>query len=194
MTNMDREWLDRVAEGDEEAFYLLFTEYHTRLRPFVRRLLHSAFAEEEVLQETFIRVWLHRDELPAIQNLNAWMFRVASRECLSYIRRQDSEGRRLDRLADRPAAGPETPEERLDADEIGRVIRATIDQMPERRRQIFRMSRDQGLKPAEIARELSLSVATVKNILSQALRDIRERLGLPAGLFLVLLRVIFGKN
>lgn len=193
----EREIIGQVAEGDEAAFYRLFVHYMPLLRPFVIKFMQSEPDAEEVLQDSFIRVWMYRDRLPEVRDLRAWIFRVTARECLTRLRRRAAERRHTGALpADAGAefgagsldlAGPSTPLELLQGAELQVAIRDAIAEMPEKRRQIYHMSRDQGLKPSEIARQLSLSVGTVKNMLSHALRDIRERLGDAFFLLLVLL-------
>jgi len=146
-----------------------------------------------MLQETFLRVWLNRDQLPGIENLQAWIFTIASRQCLHAIRTELNHRKKLAALqvreSDREA---NTPLESTQLAEINRLVAQAINGMPPQRRRIYRMSREQGLKPAAIAEALSLSVATVKNALVTALKDIRQHLG-AAGhtLSLVFIIILF---
>src|SRR5258706_4910255 len=77
----------RIAEGDEGAFARLFHQYYNLLRPFVWKFTRRETDAEEILQETFIRVWLNRDKITGIENLRGWIFTIASRICLTHIRK-----------------------------------------------------------------------------------------------------------
>ncbi len=173
----DKELFLSIAEGDEQAFASLFQQYYPLLRPFVWKFTKSAVETEEILQETFIRVWLSRDKLPAIENVHAWIFTIASRQCLMFLRENLNERKKISGLM-RKESGRfvETPADKAHVAELTRIVSQCVNQMPAQRQRIYRMSREEGLKPAAIAAALSLSVNTVKNVLVTALREIREQL------------------
>lgn len=176
---MEKELCKRIADGDEVAFASLFNRYYPLLRPFILKFTRSADKTEEMLQETFMRVWLNRDQLPGIENLRAWIFTIASRQCLQSIRTELNHRKKLARLQLQEGTRLEanTPLEQTQLAEISRLVSEAVNNMPPRRQRIYRMSREQGLKPAAIAEALSISVTTVKNALVNALKDIRDHLG-----------------
>lgn len=170
--------LQRISEGDEKAFEVVFNEYYPMIRPFVWKLTQSSRDTEEVLQETFIRVWLFRDKILGIDNLRAWIFKVASRECLTLLRKKLHERQKLANWQQDISGGAveETPADFAQLSEINRIVKEAINQMPLQRRRIYQMSREEGMKPREIAEALSLSVSTVKNVLVTSLKYIRDYL------------------
>jgi len=132
---------------------------------------------QEALQETFIQVWLNRDRLAEVRNLLAWLLRIATRRCREVLRKnllQERTAGQANTENERPV--PVTPEHHMQGGELKRLVQEVLDGMPEQRRRIYMMSREMGLKPAEIAEQLSLSVSTVKNTLVIALKQIREHL------------------
>jgi RNA polymerase sigma-70 factor (family 1) len=174
---MEKELCKRIADGDEVAFASLFNHYYPLLRPFIFKFTRSADKTEEMLQETFMRVWLSRDQLPEIENLHAWIFTIASRQCLTAIRTELNHRKKITRLQQQETGlVTNTPLESTQLAEINRLVTQAVNKMPPQRQRIYRMSREQGLKPAAIAEMLSLSVATVKNVLVVALKDIRAHL------------------
>lgn len=174
---MEKELCKRIADGDEVAFASLFNHYYPLLRPFIFKFTRSADKTEEMLQETFMRVWLCRDQLPEIEDLHAWIFTIASRQCLQAIRTELNHRKKITRLQQQEAGlVTNTPLESTQLAEINRLVTQAVNKMPPQRQRIYRMSREQGLKPAAIAEMLSLSVATVKNVLVVALKDIRAHL------------------
>lgn len=177
-----------ISEGDEKAFTLLFNHYYPLLHPLVAGYALTAMDIEEVLQETFIRIWMYRDRLPDIECLKSWIFRVASRECLSMLRKNLQEKKYLSTLqkSEGILMAEEDPADILYLSEISHLVQEAVNQMPRRRKLIFQMSRIDGMKPSEIAETLSLSVSTVKNVLSASLKYIREYLA-SFGIFLTLI-------
>lgn len=180
------ELITSISEGDEQAFLLLFRHYAPLLRPFVRRITYSEADEDEVIQETFIRVWLYRDRLPGIDNLRSWIFTVAGHESMRYMRSKLTYEKYVAH-SQRQSQEPEpTPEQYAQLGQVSRIIREVVEAMPPQRKLIYQLSREQGIKPAAIAQHLSLSVGTVKNVLSHSLKEIREQL-LNAGISLGIL-------
>lgn len=184
------ELLMRVAEGDERAFYFFYMHYAPLLRPFILKYTRSESDTEEIIQQTFIKVWLHRDQLPAITNLKGWMYRTGSRIYLNHLRKQEGERKKISGLS----YGNEdvTPLSSLQVTEIQRLVYTALDRMPMQRQKIFRISREQGLKPAQIAALLSMPVGTVKNHLSAALKDIRSLLVAAGHDPIILILIIVG--
>jgi len=172
--------LVQLAEGDERVFGELYTHYYTRLRPFIHRFVRSDSDTEEVIQETFVRIWLSRDKLPEIENLDAWIYRIASRECLSHLRKSRRARLEMSLVPEEHqyalVSGEMNPAEKLGADQMYTAIERYIENMPKQRKKIYRLSREEGLKPSEIAELLSLSVSTIKNTLSASLKEIRSHL------------------
>lgn len=192
----ESELLARIAEGDEAAFSQVFHFYYPRLLSFVSRFDQSSGNVDEAIQETFIRVWISRDQLPDIDNFRAWLFTIASREAIALIRKnllKQKTGQAF--LKNRPFPDPATPAELTETGEIKRLVGEAVARMPPARRRIYLMSREEGLKPAEIAARLNLSVSTVKNTLVSALQDIRRFLALHGHIIGPLLAaLIFFRN
>lgn len=179
LTDNEKELLLRAAEGDELAFGQIFRRYYSSLLKFVSRIDHSEDNGDEVIQETFIRVWISRDQLPHINNFRAWLFTIASREAIALIRKNLLKQKASQAfLMNQPAINFDTPAEITQAGELRRLVEGAIAGMPAARRGIYLMSREEGLRPAEIASKLNLSVNTVKNTLVTALHDIRKFLAL----------------
>ncbi|WP_212005090.1 RNA polymerase sigma factor [Chitinophaga sp. HK235] len=173
----ERALLDDIANGDERAFSVLFAHYYPFLFSVVKRFSLDDSDVQEALQETFIQVWLNRDRLAAVENIQGWLLRIATRRCREVLRKTLLRERTaLQANASVEEQVKVTPEHHMQGGEIKRLVQEALDQMPEQRRRIYLMSREMGLKPAEIAEQLSLSVSTVKNTLVIALKQIREHL------------------
>lgn len=175
-----------IAEGDEKAFDTLFNLYLPRLYPFIIKFTRSEQAAQEIIQETFIRVWLSRDKLTEVENPGGWLFKVTSNECYSYLRKSVLNNKFSNILSTEPDPVNATHEE-VDLKELNRLIGEAVNKLPPQRKKIYQMSRDQGKSIPEIAAALNLSPNTVKNALVTSLKYIREYLGKYEVLFLVLI-------
>jgi RNA polymerase sigma-70 factor (family 1) len=142
------------------------------------KLTRSPADTEEVLQETFIRLWMNRDKLEEIQNPHAWIYTIASNECYKYLRKKITQ---RDGLSNMGQSGniPEEDQSTLHSiqlKEVNRLIAEAVSHLPFQRKRIYRMSRDEGMRIPEIAVTLRLSPNTVKNALVSALGFIRKYL------------------
>jgi RNA polymerase sigma-70 factor (family 1) len=173
----DKTLFASIAEGDEQAFLVLFERYAPLIRPFARHITHSERDAEDIIQETFIRIWLYRDKLTEIQNVKSWVFTVAAHEGMRYMRQKLTYEKKMGQLANHSLKPVEaSPLDFVQRNEISRLVKEAVNAMPPQRKLIYQMSREQGLKPATIAAQMVLSVGTVKNVLSLALKEIREHL------------------
>jgi RNA polymerase sigma-70 factor (family 1) len=191
----EQELVHAIYNGDERSFLLLFRKYAPLITPFIRNITYNEVDAEEIIQEVFIRIWLYRDKLPEIENLKNWIFTVTGNESMRYIRKRLTYEKNL---AESNKSGTlhavPTPEEYTQLAEINKAINEAVNAMPPQRKLIYQLSREQGLKPSEIATKLSLSVGTVKNVLSQSLKDIREHLinsGIPLNMVFFIIYLLF---
>ena len=172
----EKGFLQLIAKGSEEAFSALFYQYLPILQPFVVRFTKSSFAAEEVIQNTFIKIWLSREKLEDVENVKSWIFKYASNECLSYLRSQKQKDKVL--LEALSSAGPNYQQcddtaEAVKVNEINQLVSEAVHQLSSQRRKIYLLSRNDGMTIPEIALELQLSPNTVKNALVISLKSIR---------------------
>jgi len=171
---IENELFVRISEGDEAAFSICYAEYGRMLMPFLIRLVGSQDSAEEIIQEVFLKVWLHRDRLAEVESPKSWLFRVAANAARNWLKKKM---RIEQQVHTQPSeAARDLVTERLDMRAVFHLVQATIQSFPPQRKLIYQMSREEGLKPAEIADRLQLSVSTVKNTLLSALKAIRERI------------------
>lgn len=166
-----------IADGDEKAFFAFYNHHANLLRPFLLKYSRTETDVEDIIQETFIKIWLHRDQLPGIMNMRAWINRIASRIYLDHIDRDLRSRERRESIGrEWYGEGQVTSAERTRLLELRRNIHQAVDGLPEAKRKVFRLNRELGMKPAQIAEMLDVPVGTVKNQLSAALRQVRDQL------------------
>jgi len=174
--NNEKELVHQIASGDEQAFGAFFSYYYPQLFSLVHRFSLNDEDVREALQETFLQVWLQRDLLSTIQNMRGWLLRIATRQCRAILRKNLLILRSENRAGEDILSGEASLTEPITVTEIANLVREAVQRMPDQRRRIYQLSREEGMKPSEIAVLLSLSVSTVKNTLVTALKQIREHL------------------
>lgn len=182
----------QVSAGDERAFEALFNTFLPKLYPFIIKFTKSEQAAQEIIQETFIRVWLSRDKLSEIDNPGGWLFKVASNECYSYLRKSVLNNKFFNPLTIEPDP-INTTQESFALKELNRLIGEAIDKLPAQRKKIYNMSRAEGKSIPEIAAILNISPNTVKNALVASLKFIREYL-VKYGIIFILFLLTERKN
>jgi RNA polymerase sigma-70 factor, ECF subfamily len=171
-----------IQEGDREAFRLLFDRYYTALCSYASTLVKYPEPSEEIVQETFIRLWENRGQLNIDVSLRAYLYRSIHNNCISYIRSLSVQVRRSKCISEEISfhaalATRNFTEEILDtiiSGELEIYLNQVIEELPDQCRKIFCMSRYDNLTYAEIGEKLNVSVNTVKTQLSRAFEKLRE--------------------
>ena len=187
----ERDLFKRIAAGDEDAFKAIFHRCNAKLYPFACKLTRSASAAEDIVQETFLRLWLHRTEVGQMERPEAWLYTVASNLSLSWLRTHAAEMRRDQRLGRHKNNNKEYIIDRLSLQETQQLLSRAITLLPPKRQEIYMLSREEGLNHKEIAEKLQLSQHTIKNQLVTALRFIRDYLRQESGIVIPLLLFFF---
>ncbi|MVT10350.1 RNA polymerase sigma factor [Chitinophaga tropicalis] len=181
----------RVADGDEEAFNIIYHHFITLLGGAVFRIVKSERDMEEVLQEAFLRVWLNRDTIPGLTNPGGWIRRIVVNECYRLLKKKGLRERlheNLLSLAGENAISTHHTAQQVALNETRRIVQEAIAELSPRQYAIYKLSREQGKTTPEIARILGLTPDYVKKTLATALEKIRRKLKaagklLPSTLF-----------
>jgi RNA polymerase sigma-70 factor (ECF subfamily) len=167
------ELIARGRVGDAVALESLYRRYKSGLFNLAYRYTYDRATAEDLLQEIFLKIFTHLDDVQNIETFTGWVFRIALNTCYSHLR-----GRRVEIEKTVPMAAVEGTrhEARVDAEEndIRKPLDEAIAGLPARLREIFLLHDVQGFKHEEIARMLGLSVGTSKSQLFKARLKIRE--------------------
>ena len=167
----------RIKLGDEQAFELLFRKYYVRLCGFANKFLNDPEEAREIVQEVFMKIWEGREDIDPEDSLQSYLFKIAQNNSLNRLRKLKVESRyveifKLVYVENADFSSYESIFTRELSDNIARAI-STI---PPKCRRVFELSRVDGLKYSEIARELHISVKTVEAQMSKALNILRIEL------------------
>ena len=170
----DQDSFERLRKGDEGGFDDIFRAHYTGLVGFAYSILKDRAEAEDTAQEVMLELWRRRSNIVLETSLRAYLFQSARNRALNRIRHQ--------RVVNRaePEVTPPSPSPRPDRVLIEREMAAVVQQaladLPDRCREVFRLSREQGLRYAEIAEAMGISIKTVEAQIGKALRLLRSRL------------------
>lgn len=192
-TYNQKELLHQLAGGNETAFRQLYDRHKDEVYSFAMGITRSVPLAEEIVQDSFIKLWQHRNELPGIQKFESWFFTITRNLCYSALRKIA-----LDRkIKQAPELQAEqhvaTAEDIIITRENRELVQQAIYQLPEQQRRIYKLSREAGLTYDEIAAELHISRNTVKEHLRRAVTAIRAYLEMRLAITITLLSFILKK-
>lgn len=169
------ELFSQLARGDRTAFDTIFRTYYAPLVRVAERLVGRHAVAEEIAQDVMVELWRRRETLSMEDSPRAYLFQATRHRALNHLRHERVERGGAPHIAD-ASGSPATPETHLTEGEIQDAVDEAIRELPSRCREVFELSRLHGLKYAEIARVMGISVKTVEAQMGNALRVLRERL------------------
>ena len=165
----------RLRAGDRGAFEQLFRGFYPRLADYALSLLADSDAAEDAVQDVFVAVWDGRERLPEGSRLVGYLYRSVRNRALNQIRGRRTAARWLARVEPDPPVSA-VPELALEDRELERAYRAALEEVSARGREVFLLSRDQGLSYSQISELLGISVKTVETLMGRVLKSLRAKL------------------
>jgi len=181
MSVITQELIIGVRGNDLNCFEKLFSIYRVKLFNFSYKHLRCREDAEEVVQDTFVRIWENRATLNEELSFNSYLFTIAKNLIINKVRKKVAEPRIFDTVAEHSAQDESTENEIIYRD-INTIAERAIQNLPAQRRLVYNLSRKDGLTYEEIGNQLGISSRTVEAHLRKALKSIREFLYLNAGL------------
>lgn len=179
MRESDEELMARAGRGDREACARLVERHLGRIHAFATRILGSPAEGEDVAQEVFLRLWKHAGRWkPSGAKLSTWLHRVALNLCLNKKERQRETP--SEHVAE-TAQGGDDPDAVARRRDMERHVNAALGTLPTNQRAAITMCHYQGMKNAEAAEVLGVSVEALESLLARGRRGMRARLAVVAG-------------
>ncbi|WP_342332581.1 RNA polymerase sigma factor [Pedobacter sp. FW305-3-2-15-E-R2A2] len=165
--------LQSIAEGDEMAFSRFFDLYRPNIYTTVIRITKDEWITEEILQDTFVKIWINRDTLVYIENIENWLHKIARNVTYTALKRSFKEKQNFNRMA-QDSISLFYPEAYNDKEEqFQGILEMAIKRLPPKQQETFRLIKQQNFKREQAAAELNVSAETVKWNLDQAMRSVR---------------------
>lgn len=184
----DEELIALLATDEESAIDLVFRKYYSFLCRSVYRIINDTQITEDLAQEVFYELWRKRAQLNITTSLSAYLKRAARNKALNYIRDQKIDFRNAPEKENLRSTAASIIQE-LAADNLKQEIDQAIDSLPEKCRLVFVLSRFEEMSYQQIADHLDISIKTVENQISKALKNLRKALAqhLPLGLMVLVM-------
>lgn len=177
-TNNDELFIVRkMMEGDREAFKYFFDKYYTHLCNFVLLYVKDSVLAEEVVQDIFVYFWESKHKLNINTSVQSYLFSASKFKSLNLIRDKRNHAKAIAHMQGTTNSSDFLDENVFDSpEELEQILSNSIAQLPERCRMVFILSKNEKMTNNEIASQLGISVKTVENQMTIALKKLRETL------------------
>ncbi len=179
--------IKKIRDDDVRSFDILFARYSKKIYGFAFRYLKSDVDSEGVVQDVFMYIWNNREKLRADTSIKSYLFTISVNIIKKIFRRESYHAKFVSDAGGLQAEY--SMEEQLEYASLLEEVDKLIDDLPERRRNIFIKSRKMGMSSKEIAEELGITPGAVDNQISEALKFLRKRI--DAGMLGVMLFFVF---
>ncbi len=163
-------------EDSNDAFTALYNAYKDKVYSVAMHMLKSEVHAEEMVQEVFLKIWVRRNQMSHIKNLESYIFITTRNLVLDHIKSAaknnmlDISGVHIDKSEDKTDFS-------IREQQMKEIIDSITDRLPPQQKKVFKMIKEQGLSHEIVAQELNISALTVKKHLAEALKFIRVNLG-----------------
>jgi len=174
LLHTEKELIKKLKEGDSFAFEVLFYKYRNKIKGFAQKIVPAQIDPEEIVQEVFVRVWLKKEAIDPEKDFQSYLFSIAKHLVLDHLK--SAVNRKLYFVGEhfqQDLLEDEGLESSI-SEETEEKLQKLINEIPERRREIFRLSRFEGLSYKQIAERLNISENTVDSQIRNALAFLRK--------------------
>lgn len=189
MSAIDDLLVAQLKSHNQEAFRRLFDLYRNDIYGYSLGLLKKNDLAEENVQEVFLKVWLHRETLDPSKSFKSYIFTIARNQAFNMLSKASYETKLREEIFFESQQSYEDTDYRVRLEQCEDIERQALDNLSEKRRLIFNMSRQDGKSYEEISQELGISISTVKNQMSKALESLRVFFSTHDEVFILLLYI-----
>jgi RNA polymerase sigma-70 factor (ECF subfamily) len=169
--------LKKMIDGDIDSFKYFFDRYYDDLCNFVHVYLRDKVLAEEIVQDIFVYFWENREKLQIKASVKSYLFSASKFKSLNLLRDTKTQKKIVSKIGKtEPFQTHEHENSYIDTDEFKKILDSAVDQLAPKCREIFLLSKQKELSNKEIAEKLDISVKTVENQMTIALKKLREYL------------------
>lgn len=177
--NSEKDLWSLLQQGNMYAYELFFRRYYVSLCGFATRYVQEPDAAEEIVQGIFVKLWENRSRIFIETSLKSYLFRTTYNKCHNHLSHARVKSKYLSMALEAYARNEAIHDPVYDSlayKELNDKITEAIEKLPSECKRIFKMSRFDGMKYAEIAAQLNISVKTIETQISRALSRLRKEL------------------
>ena len=188
-----KSYIKELRNGSHKAFNAIYDMYADKLYGFVFAHTKSREIANDLVQETFLKLWTMRESLSLDGSLQAMLFTMSHHKMIDTFRAQINKVEFDDYIEfmENADLGDNAIEKKIYYDDFLKALKLCKNLLPHRQMEIFEMSRENGKNIEEIASELKISEQTVKNQLTSAMKTLRTELVKYNLIFLVIFEICF---
>ena len=164
-----------LQRGNAKAFELLYDRYHARLYNFCLKIIRNAQEAEDLVQDVFIAIWENREKLDENKSFSSFVFMIAKNKMLNKIKKNLSHQIYMDFMQKENQDRDDLRKD-IESYELMNLLQKTIHQLPEKTKEIFLLSRNEGLTYKEIALKLNISENVVDHEIRKSLMHIKDQI------------------
>ncbi len=173
----EQELISLLRSGSQFAFERLFENYSQKLYRFSLSYLKSETEAEEIVQDVFLKLWENRDKLRNETSFQSYLFTIAFNDIRKNFNKKARDERYRTEILDFLSDENPSIETNPDFETLVVKLESLIDQMPDRRKEIFRKRKQEGKAIRDIAREMEISQKTVENQITEAMNFLKKEFG-----------------
>lgn len=173
---VDHDVVQALIAGNRLAFKTVYDTLGSGVYSVAFQITKDPFIAEEVVQDVFTRLWLHRDKVDISANLWVFLYVITKRLSINRLRSVKRAKAAHDGLALQTVDSDDSLEESIFYQELVNLLNLTIADLPEKQRQVIELSRNEGLTHQQIAERLGISPNTVNNHITKALRQLKSKI------------------
>ncbi|WP_430809946.1 MULTISPECIES: RNA polymerase sigma factor [unclassified Carboxylicivirga] len=170
------EVLIKLAKDNEASLEELFNYYYPRLYSFSKSFLKFDEGIDDILQEVFVKIWQKRKSINSANTFNSYIFTITRNLLLNELRTRLNNENLKEEVKRLSLASEYSSVDQIEYSELRKKTNQLIEELPERQKEIFVLSRTEGLTHKEIAEKLGITTKTVEYHISLAIRYIKENL------------------
>jgi RNA polymerase sigma-70 factor, ECF subfamily len=176
-SNSNIELVKLLKKGDLKAFDIIYNKYSRRLYGFVFRYIKQEAVTEEIVQEVFLKIWKNRDKINIYSSFESFLFTIAHNATVNLLKKRATEQKYIEYVKSLQNID-ETYEltDEIQYNELMSKYKSLLVELTPRQKEIFQLSREEGLTHKEIAEKLGISTITVKNHLVSTLSFLKAKL------------------
>lgn len=170
--------LQKMIEGDEDAFKYFFDTYYDDLCNYVNIYLRKESLSEDIVQNIFIYLWEKKSSLNLKNSVKSYLYSASKNKSLNHLRNIKNQSRIAKEHFSQSDTATGSTDQYLEFEELRSIVSQAVDRLPARCKKIYQLSRDREMTHKEIAEELGISVKTVENQITIAIKKIKDFLEL----------------
>lgn len=175
--NLDEKFLVlQLIQGNQKAFSAIFFKYQDVLFKYCLKMVKSRDCASEIVQDTFLTLWLKHETLDKNSHLKSYLFTIVRNKTINFLKKAAKDQKLKDEIFYLKQNSSNNIETEIREKELNQIKKEALDILPPKRRKIFKMSRDENMNYDDIATKLNISKNTVRNQISSALETLRNYL------------------